>query len=31
MDEEDPDENKYWNKTPPKHEALYGKRADIYQ
>ena len=31
MDEEDPDENKYWNNLPPKHEALYGKRVDIFQ
>ena len=33
MDEEDPDEGKYWNKTTniPRHEALYNKRADIFQ
>ena len=31
LDEEDPEENKGWNKPTPRHESLYGKRADYLQ
>ena len=31
MDEEDPEQDKGWNKSTPKHESMYGKKAEWLQ